>query len=126
MASPVIDIYIYIYNRKFVPVVRLSWLAPARQLFLTMGVCDYHFAQICTLFVIVAMVTLQASSSGGTSMGNVVWQVRPRRRLIGPPRGRRAPCRGVWMHAPPENFVILDFLRWFLVHFLGDKSAPNA
>ena len=38
MASPVIDIYIlYIYTRKIVPVVRLSWLAPAR---LANDVCD--------------------------------------------------------------------------------------
>ena len=47
--------------------------------------------------------------SGGTSTGNVVWQVRPGGRLIGSPRVRSAPCRGVWGYALPDNFVILDF-----------------
>ena len=39
-------------------------------------------------------------------------------RLIGPPRARKA------RHLA-ENFVILDFLRCSLVHFLSDKSAPK-
>ena len=44
-------------------------------------------------------------------------------RLIWLPRARIAIARGVWGHTPSENFGILDFLRWSLMHFLCDKSA---
>ena len=33
------------------------------------------------------------------------------------------PSRGVWGHAPPENFGILDTQRVFLVHFLTSKNT---
>ena len=33
------------------------------------------------------------------------------------------PSRGVWGHAPPENFGILDTQRVLLVHFLTSKST---
>ena len=47
MASPVIDIYIY--TKKIVPVVRLSWLAPARQL--TLGACARVTVVVLCLYV---------------------------------------------------------------------------
>ena len=34
-----------------------------------------------------------------------------------------APSRGVWGHAPPENFGISDTQRVLLVHFLTSKST---
>ena len=40
-------------------------------------------------------------------------------------RARSSASRGVWGHGPPEHFVILDFLKCSLVHFLSDKSAPQ-
>ena len=43
--------------------------------------------------------------------------------LIWLPRALIAPARRVWGHIPSENFGILDFLRWSLMHFLCDKSA---
>ena len=33
------------------------------------------------------------------------------------------PSRGVWRHAHPENFGILDTQRVLLVHFLTSKST---
>ena len=33
------------------------------------------------------------------------------------------PCRGVWGHAPPENFGIFDTQRVLVVHFLTSKST---
>ena len=33
------------------------------------------------------------------------------------------PSRGVWGHAPPENFGISDTQRVLLVHFLTSKST---
>ena len=61
--------------------------------------------------------------NGGAQLGAVTWPYiykveynhEKYGSFIGPVQ--RAPLRGVWGYAPPEKFLILDFLRWFLMHF---------